>query len=299
MPVPSGIVASSTSRAGDPVDDLVQRAVAADRDDERLRRRRPRRRASSIRCPGRSEKSVSPCRPSSAARCASSGQRLPVAPLPDAGLTRKTVPALIGRSRRRARSRVIRSTAARSSSSVIRVNSPSTTMSLTVSRQPASTPRSARDGEERRRLHLDREDAALRPALVLAVVGVVEDVARDDRADVQRLARAPSPRARRRGRAPGRGRAVRLVADEVHRRRVGGHGGQRDDQVAERVVRLQAAAGADAHQLLAAELHELLEDDRRARAAHARSLHRDRLALPGARVAEQAALGVPLDDVVE
>ena len=35
--------------------------------------------------------------------------------------------------------RVIRSTAARSSSSVIRVNSPSTTMSLTVRRQPACT----------------------------------------------------------------------------------------------------------------------------------------------------------------
>ena len=44
---------------------------------------------------------------------------------------------------------------------------------------------------------------------------------------------------------------------------------------------------------------ELLEDDRRARAAHSRSLHGDRLALPRARVAEQAALGVPLDDVVQ
>ena len=92
---------------------------------------------------------------------------------------------------------------------------------------------------------------------------------------------------------------MRLVADEVHRRRVGRHGGQRDDQVAERVVRLQPAAGADADQLLAAELDQLLEDDRRARAAHAGSLHRDRLALVRAGVAEQAALGVPLHDVVE
>ena len=92
---------------------------------------------------------------------------------------------------------------------------------------------------------------------------------------------------------------MRLVADEVHRRRVGRHGGQRDDQVAERVVRLQAAAGADADQLLAAELHELLEDDRRARAAHAGALHGDRLALERAGVAEQPALGVPLHDVVE
>ena len=39
--------------------------------------------------------------------------------------------------------RVMRSTAARRSSSEMRVNSPSTTMSLTVSRQPVSTPRSA------------------------------------------------------------------------------------------------------------------------------------------------------------
>ena len=92
---------------------------------------------------------------------------------------------------------------------------------------------------------------------------------------------------------------MRLVADEVHRGRVGRHGGQRDDQVAERVVRLQAAARADADQLLAAELDELLEDDRRARAAHPGALDRDRLALVGAGVAEQAALGVPLDEVVE
>ena len=39
--------------------------------------------------------------------------------------------------------RVIRSTAAFISSSVTRLNSPSTMMSLTISRQPAWTPRSA------------------------------------------------------------------------------------------------------------------------------------------------------------
>ena len=55
------------------------------------------------------------------------------------------------------------------------------------------------DREERRRLHLDGEHAALRPALVLPLVRVVEEVARDDRADVQLLARSPSPCARRRG----------------------------------------------------------------------------------------------------
>ena len=89
---------------------------------------------------------------------------------------------------------------------------------------------------------------------------------------------------------PRRGRAVRLVADEVHRGRVGRHGRDRDDQVAERVVRLEPAARADADQPLAAELDQLLEDDRRAGAAHPRSLHRDRLALERAGVAEQAAL---------
>ena len=81
-----------------------------------------------------------------------------------------------------------------------------------------------------------------------------------------------------------------LVADEVHRRRVRGDSGQRDDQIAERVLRLEATARADADQLLAAELHELLEDDRRAGAAHARALHGDRLALKRAGVPEQAAL---------
>ena len=120
------------------------------------------------------------------------------------------------------------------------------------------------DREQRGRLHLDGEHAALRPALVLALVRVVEEVARDDRADVQLL----SDLLRRVHGAvddrPRRGRAVRLVADEVHRGRVGGDGGERDDQVAERVVRLQAAARADADQLLAAELDELLEHDRRA-----------------------------------
>ena len=62
---------------------------------------------------------------------------------------------------------------------------------------------------------------------------------------------------------------------------------------------LEAAAGADAQQLLDAELDQLLEDDRRAGAAHAGALHGDALAFVRAGVAEQAALGVPLHDVVE
>src|SRR5439155_15336281 len=43
------------------------------------------------RWPGRSERKVSPLSPRSAARRAISGQRLPVAPLSAAGLTRKAV----------------------------------------------------------------------------------------------------------------------------------------------------------------------------------------------------------------
>ena len=193
----------------------------------------------------------------------------------------------------------MRSTAAFSSSSLMRVNTPSTTMSLTVSRHAGLDAADRADREERRRLHLDREHAALRPALVLALVRVVEEVARDDRADVQLLAGLLRDVHGFVDQLPRSGRAVRLVADEVHRGRVGRHRGERDDQVAELMVRLQPAAGADADQLLAAELDQLLEDDRRARAAHPGALHGDGLALVGAGVAEQAALGVPLDDVVE
>ena len=98
---------------------------------------------------------------------------------------------------------------------------------------------------------------------------------------------------------PGGGRTVRLVPDEMRGGRVGRDGGQRDDQVAERMVGLKAAAGADADQLLAAELDQLLEDDRRAGTAHAGALDGDRLALVRAGVAEQPALRVPLFDVLE
>src|SRR5207302_11144088 len=90
MPVPSGIVARSTSRPAIPLTTsfivpsppTATTSVAPPSTAER---------ASSIRWPGRSEKRVSPVRPRRAARWASSGQRLPVPPLSDAGLTRKTV----------------------------------------------------------------------------------------------------------------------------------------------------------------------------------------------------------------
>src|SRR5207248_8786598 len=69
--------------------------------------------------------------------------------------------------------------------------------------------------------------------------------------------------------------------------------------VAELVMRLQAAARPDTQQLFDAELDQLLEDDRRAGAAHPCALDGDRLAFIRARVPEQAAFRVALPDVVE
>ena len=88
-----------------------------------------------------------------------------------------------------------------------------------------------------------------------------------------------------------------LAGDQVRRRGVGRHGGERDDHVAERVVGLEAAARADPQEARDAELDELLEDDRRRRAAHARALDGDGLALPGAGVPEEPSLLVDLPDV--
>ena len=193
----------------------------------------------------------------------------------------------------------MRSTAARSSSSVIRLNSPSTTTSLTVSSAAGVDAAQRAEREEHGGLHLDGEHAAPRPALVLPAVRVVEDVARHDRADAHRLADL----LRRVDGAvhdlPARGRAVRLVVDVRVDGAVGRDCGQRDDQVAELHVGLEAAARADADEALDAELHELLDDDRGRGTAHAGRLDGDRLALPRARVAEHPALGVPLHGVVE
>ncbi len=90
---------------------------------------------------------------------------------------------------------------------------------------------------------------------------------------------------------------MRLPADEMTRRRVGGHGGDGDDEVAERVVGLQAPARPHAEEALHAELGELLEHDGRARAAHAGALNGDRLPVPLPREPEQPALLVDLGDV--
>jgi hypothetical protein len=88
MPVPSGIVARSTSRPAMPFTTSfsVPSPPTATTSDAPASTACC---ASAIRWFGRSEKSVSPDSPSRAARWASSGQRLPVAPLSEAGLTRK------------------------------------------------------------------------------------------------------------------------------------------------------------------------------------------------------------------
>ena len=98
MPVPIGIVASSvvlpartsplTTSFSVPSPPTATTRVVPSRADSS---------ASSISWPGRSEKRVSPSSPRCAARFASEGQRFPAPPLPEAGLTRKTVSALMGR----------------------------------------------------------------------------------------------------------------------------------------------------------------------------------------------------------
>src|SRR5919204_2617069 len=95
QPVPRAITASSIpSRAAIP----FATSLTVPSPPTATSRRAPRsaaRRASSTSCPGRSEMSASPLSPSVAARRASSGQRLPVAPLSEAGLTKKTVSSLM------------------------------------------------------------------------------------------------------------------------------------------------------------------------------------------------------------
>src|SRR5439155_679235 len=62
-------------------------------------------------------------------------------------------------------------------------------------------------------------------------------------------------------------------------------------------VGLEAPARAHAEKLADAELDQLLEDDCRPRAAHSGALDGDALSVPAPRIAEQAALGVHLNDV--
>ena len=98
---------------------------------------------------------------------------------------------------------------------------------------------------------------------------------------------------------PARRRRVRLVADQVQRRRVGGGRRQRHDQIAHLHVGLEPAAGADPEDLRHAELRQLLDHDPGRRTAHPARLHRDRPAAKCAREAQHAPLAVHLHWVVE
>src|SRR5947208_1767689 len=232
---------------------------------------------SSVRWPGRFEKSASPVRPALTAVWWISGQRRPVEPFADAGLTRKTVLVLsCDGGKRHPRHPV-------DCGPQLVVGDP---LELAFDHDVADgeqaagrDPAQRAEREEDGRLHLDAEDAPARPALVLPLVGVVEEVARDDRADAHRLAELLRHVHRAMHERPRRGRDVLVCPDEVARRRVGRDRREGHDQVAEREVGLKAAAGADAEQPLHPELDELLDDDRRRGATHSGRLDGDRPAL--------------------
>src|SRR2546421_3091959 len=142
-------------------------------------------RASSVRWPGRSEKRASPVSPRVVASRWISGQRRPVDPFADAGLTRKTVSVLSGDCCQGDPGHAIHG---RSQLLVGDACELALDDDVADGEQAAGLDAPERtEREEHRRLHLDREDAAARPARVLLAVGVVEEVARDDRADPHRL----------------------------------------------------------------------------------------------------------------
>src|SRR6266566_6335515 len=256
-------------------------------------------RASSPSSPGRLERSASPASPSSRARRSRDGQRRPVAPFADAGLTRKTVwPLMFGRDRGECDPGH-----AIDGSLELVVRDPREVLADhdVADREQAAcldAPQRA-DCKKDGRLHLNREDAAGRPALVAFRIGVVEGVARGDRADPQRLLELLGRVHGAVHELPVGSRTVWLSADVVPRGSVRRYRSDRDDQVAKRQVGLEPATGSDAHQSLDAELNELLDHDRGRRTAHARRLHGDGPALVCARVTEQPALVIALLGVVE
>src|SRR5438552_1210883 len=256
--------------------------------------------ARSTRCPGRSERNVSPMSPRSAASCAISGQRLPVAPLSDAGFTRKTVWLMVFLSgdggERDARHAVDRGLEI-----LVRYALELAADDDVADRQEAARLHLAQgpDREQDRGFHLDSQHAALGPAAVAALVWVVERVRAGDRADAHRLAQLLRRVDGAVDELPVGGRDMVVAANVMTRSAVGGNRGQRHDQVAQLEVRPQPAAGADAQEPLDAELDELLHHDRRGRAAHAGRLHGDRPSLVLARVTEEPALLVPLHSALE
>src|SRR5918999_1933247 len=181
--------------------------------------------------PGASLSSASPSRPSSAALATSSGQRLPADQLPAAGLTTKAV--LMGLGRDRAE-RELGHLVDGGAHLLVRDADELTLDDDVADREEAARLDLAQSAEREQHggLHLDGEDAAVRPALVLTVVGVVEEVARDDGADAQALAHLLRGVHGAVDELPVRGRRVRL-ADEVPRGRIGRDGRHGHDQVAE------------------------------------------------------------------
>ncbi len=173
-------------------------------------------RARSPRCPGRSLWSVFPSSPAAAARRASSGHRRPVEPFAAAGLTRKT--RFPGSAREApGSSRVFTSLPSRwrfrdakaPGYSAVTTCRASSVIWSTAERHlvvgdadelalddhvrddehaAGLDPPQCAQGEEDGRLHLHREDPTLRPAARQPLIGLVEDVARDDRADADGLA---------------------------------------------------------------------------------------------------------------
>src|SRR5687767_12120888 len=242
QPVPRGMTASSTDPAPTTpfTTSLTEPSPPTITSRDAPSRTAPA--ASSPSCPGPSEISASPSSPRAAARCAISGQRFPVEPPAEAGLTRKTVrPALVlVVTRRCGVERDPRHSLDRRAKLVVRDADELALDDDVADGQQAPAVDAAQRGEreERRRLHLDREHATLRPALVLPLVGVVEEVARDDRPDADLLPRVLGHVHRLVDELPARRRTVRLPAHEVGRGRIGGDGRDRDDQVAERVVGL-------------------------------------------------------------
>src|SRR5579884_1221326 len=199
MPVPIGIVASSAPAPARTSPFTTSfRVPSPPTATTRPAPSRAARSASSIRCPGRSEKRVSPSSPRCEARFASAGQRLPVTPLSDAGLTRKTVspPLMVVLVRRDRGERDARHPVdggaellvADAREDALDDDVGHGQQAACLDARDAADAADRGDGEERGGLHLDREHAAARPALVLALARVVEDVARDDRPDVHLLA---------------------------------------------------------------------------------------------------------------
>src|SRR6476619_1378176 len=192
QPVPRGITASSAVAPGsrpfttsftEPSPPTTTRRVAPPATASA---------ASWVSRPGASEISASPSRPLAAARCAISGQRLPVVPPAEAGLTRKTVCPLMTVAARGGRvERDLGHPVDRGPEVVVGDPDELAFDDDVAHRQQAAAVDAAqrRQREERRSLHLDGEDPALRPALVLTFVRVVEEVAGDDRPDAVRLAR--------------------------------------------------------------------------------------------------------------